>query len=70
MAAWVAHWVCNFGAQRGDLVVRGSIPGSGAEHFSLLSVLSSATFAPFPTQTPRPNHVILYGKVKVKSKMC
>ena len=44
MAAWVAHWNCNFGAQRGNLVVWGSSPGWGAKHFSILSVLFSAAF--------------------------
>ena len=44
MAEWIAHWICNFGTQRGELVVRGSSPGWGAKHFSILSVLSSATF--------------------------
>ena len=44
MAEWIAHWNCNFGTQRGELVVRGSSPGWGAKHFSILSVLSSATF--------------------------
>ena len=47
-------WICNFGAQRGNLVVRGSSPSSVVKHFSILSVLSSATFTPFLTQTPRP----------------
>ena len=44
MAEWIARWICNFGTQRGELVVRGSSPGWGAKHFSILSVLSSATF--------------------------
>ena len=37
-------------------MVRGSSPGWGDKHFSILSVLSSATFPPFSTQMPRPNH--------------
>ena len=37
VAAWLAYCLCNFGVQ-------GSIPGMGAKHFSILSVLSSATF--------------------------
>ena len=37
MEPGVTSWTCNFGVQ-------GSIPGLGAKHFSVLSVLSSAIF--------------------------
>ena len=37
VALWIAHWTCNFG-------VRGSIPGVGVSHSSVLSVLSQAIF--------------------------
>ena len=37
----VAHWSCNFATQRWNPEVQGSIPGRGAKHFSLLSVLQT-----------------------------